>query len=107
MKTIEIDGINFTKINSSTKQGKAIIYNACHPWRVYENITDAYNNPSIAKRNIWTYWKRWFNNSNIVSGKMWICSRNSNYFSIAFNGFLGEHEIYGYITYTNNKVVIL
>lgn len=107
MKTIEINGIEFESINPNTKQGESIVYNSCHPWKKYEGITEAYNRPSIRKINIWEYWKRWYNETDIISGEIWICSRNHNCFSITFTGFWNGHKIYGYITKTYNKVVII
>ena len=62
------------------------------PWGHYNDITDAYINPSSAKRAIWSDWCDWkyeiLKDHEVENCKMWISSRNTMQFAIT-----------GYVTY--------
>ena len=68
----------------------------------YDDIFDAYGNPSSIKRCIWNEWWTWFHQND---GYCKIVSRNCNFFSIA--GYVTDKETkeryYCYITAAHNK----
>lgn len=70
--------------------------------RGYDNIYEAYDNPSETKRAIWNDWKNWFT---FYGGYCRIVSRNCNFFSIA--GYVTDEDTkeryYCYITKAHNK----
>ena len=77
-KYIEINGVEFELLNGSigiTDEWQKV-FSASHR---YDNIFDAYHKPSARKTAVWDEWKAW---SNEMPCKIWIESRNCNFFTI-------------------------
>ncbi len=110
MKTIDINGITFKRVNRGTKNGESIYQvglSKCNTWYYYEDIYKAYGRPSQKKINEWHKWSKWFEGIKGTNKEIWIPSRNTWQFTIAFKfitptGF----RVVGYITKTRNEVVI-
>ena len=98
-KHIVLNDQTFYEVNPHTKMGNFI---KDLPYQ-YDDIYKAYDKPSSRKVAIWEWWKRWCEQQNFT---IWISSRNSQIFTIGFSGFVGDKNIFGYITPTQNKVVI-
>ena len=111
-----LNGERFEVVNPFTKEGQAIIarLDGDNIHRGYVDIFDAYGRPSEAKRLIWEYWRQWFlscegsdKNHDIYSYDMYIPSRCTSNFTISFYMTKGNRHLYGYITKSHNKVVIV
>lgn len=103
---------SFKVLKSTTKEGNAIVNDCLRPYHRYNDIFDAYERPSTIKQRIWNYWStHWANqkSDNISIDDIWISSRNTSTFTINFIGYDTEKDatIYGKITKTYNKVVII
>ena len=79
----------------------------CNKYHYYESIYQAYGRPSETKVYIWESWKRWFEGVNGHNKDMWICSKNCNFFSIAFTYSHNGITVIGHITASKQRMVIV
>lgn len=100
---IDLNGESFKVINH-TKSGKYMLESIDNPLHGYNSIFTAYGKPSTRKIGIWESWKQWFDET-FTDGQIVICSRNCNFFSIAFKGYINGILYKGYITASRNEVV--
>ena len=110
MKEIIINGRTFRVIKKNTAKGQVIHHIAlskCNTYYWYDNIDEAYEKPSITKKEIWLDWVRWFDGIKGEHKEIWIPSRNIFHFSIAFR-FVSPtgYRFNGYITKARCEVVI-
>lgn len=99
----------FEVLNNGTKEAESInhmVISKCNTYYYYDSIYTAYDRPSARKVDIWEQWKRWFNGVNGNNKDIWICSRNSNFFSIGFKFKHNGVSVRGKITPSTQKVVI-
>lgn len=110
MKTIEINGRLFKVVNPKTQAGEHIRHIAltkCNTYYYYDDIFKAYKRPSSTKVIEWNYWNKWFDGIKADNKEIWIPSRNTWQFTIAFKfKTLMGYKVIGYITKTRNEVII-
>lgn len=75
MKEITVCGLTF-------QEGKAVTVKDMNKTNRYNNIFEAYNQPSIAKLNIWESWHYKFRHSTAYIANLWIMSKNTFMFTI-------------------------
>ena len=110
MQFTEINGRTFEMHRPTTRTGEKIsriCITKCNTYYYYEDIFKAYEKPSQTKINIWAEWVEWFSEIKADKKEIWICSRNSNFFSICFKFDKNGFKYRGHITPTHNKVVII
>lgn len=97
---IEIKGHLF-RVITAPKESKQILN---LPYKA-DDIYNAYKTtPSSEKISTWESWKKWADELNFT---MWVSSSNTWKYIIGFHGEYEGQVIFGYITDTHHKVVII
>ena len=105
MRYTTINGVDFE--TTRTKYAGPAIERHYNPWS-YDDITEAYDNPSNAKRAIYADWREWADITECVRN-MRITSKNTFAFTLGALYVDGETgEVLGYISITrdHNRLMI-